>query len=516
MRWLPTVKYGFLVGLCCASLAGCGGSSGGSTSTGGTTEPIPPGPVADSYSAFGNLLLQVGPGEGVLANDKDAVSVTPGTLSTDLGGTVTLAEDGSFTYRLAKVVNLGQTDLFHYTSRSSTGDTAQGDVQVKLLGNGYFVDPRQTSAGSGTEADPFPVVASVPALSQYKVVFVRVGDRTVQHVVPPAFTTSGTGGPFVDDAGVTKLLGCSNDFTLSNSFLGRFSSELSPDSTASSADQVKSTFVNPPSTDFVDGLGIASGSSLPVVQIDASASESAFVIENFGALVNAPGADLADGLHSFFYCSFVNDGAKTAAASGILVEPATKFQVLVVRHCTFSHLSTGIACGSGLTGSMAGLASGVYIDSATVDHDLGDFPASVLFMVSNAPAPVKITNVTVTNSLAARSVAVGTLTATAPLSVEIDGLASPGSGIILGGFSGDVSVKNSVMSSCTVDNVSDSQNMNVTLAANTVTGDVNLAQNLTTPQVAFMLVKQLSQLTAVNTIGGSVNLNSTTAIVESP
>ncbi|MCB4820356.1 putative Ig domain-containing protein [Roseicella aerolata] len=99
-----------------------------------TLAELLPGPTAaaDSFQAEEDSPITVGAAQGLLANDSGsgALAVTAGTLATALGGSVTIATDGSFTYSPA--ANANGTDSFSYTVTDALGRTTTGTATIEV------------------------------------------------------------------------------------------------------------------------------------------------------------------------------------------------------------------------------------------------------------------------------------------------------------------------------------------------------------------------------------------------
>ena len=99
-----------------------------------TLVPLPPTAGNDAYTTTVTNLLTVNASNGVLANDADvnssSLTVTPQTTTAGLlGGTLTLAADGSFSYQAPLIP--GQ-DQFSYTITNGNGDPATGTITIDV------------------------------------------------------------------------------------------------------------------------------------------------------------------------------------------------------------------------------------------------------------------------------------------------------------------------------------------------------------------------------------------------
>jgi VCBS repeat-containing protein len=106
-----------------------------------------PTAVSDAFAGNEDAILQVA-GEGVLGNDfdidvpKDVLTVVnPGQITTDLGATVTIASDGTFSYDPTSSAALqsladGQSDLdrFRYTVGDGTTTSNEATVRISVSG----------------------------------------------------------------------------------------------------------------------------------------------------------------------------------------------------------------------------------------------------------------------------------------------------------------------------------------------------------------------------------------------
>lgn len=138
-----------------------------------------PDAVDDSYTAIGNVGINVGASDGVLANDAgDLISLlgfgdTAGTASatttngfntitTSNGSTVLLRADGSFTFESA--AGYRGTDTFFYTIQNGFG-TEVGQVDIVINDVVWFIDNSAVGTNAGTRTNPFTSLATFNALN---------------------------------------------------------------------------------------------------------------------------------------------------------------------------------------------------------------------------------------------------------------------------------------------------------------------------------------------------------------
>jgi len=130
-------------------------------------------PIArpDSYTATGNVRIQVPAGSGVLANDSDpdgvgpAISATAGTFLSAQGGNVVLSADGSFTYN--PPAGFEGTDTFTYTlnDNDTPNNTDTGTVSITVSGMIWFINNNVGSSGDGRLTSPFKTLADFQAVN---------------------------------------------------------------------------------------------------------------------------------------------------------------------------------------------------------------------------------------------------------------------------------------------------------------------------------------------------------------
>ncbi len=159
----------------------------------------PPTAAADTYASRGNTVLTVAAASGVLANDSDAdgtiAGATAETVSSTLGGSVTIASDGSFTYLPPVGVGNAATpvaDGFAYTVRDDDGATTAGNVTVNLGQVIWYVDGAQ--AGDGRSSSAFETLDDAVAEADAgDIIYVSGGPYLGSIVVPAGVELVGSG-----------------------------------------------------------------------------------------------------------------------------------------------------------------------------------------------------------------------------------------------------------------------------------------------------------------------------------
>jgi uncharacterized repeat protein (TIGR01451 family) len=125
----------------------------------------------DSYTATGNVRIQVPAGSGVLANDSDpdgvgpAITATAGSFSSAQGGDVVLAADGSFTYN--PPAGFEGSDSFTYTlnDNDTPNNTDTGTVNITVSGMIWFINNNAGVSGDGRLTNPFKTLADFQAVN---------------------------------------------------------------------------------------------------------------------------------------------------------------------------------------------------------------------------------------------------------------------------------------------------------------------------------------------------------------
>ena len=138
---------------------------------------LPPMAGDDAYDSTGNVGINVAVGSGLLINDNDpdsvgAITVTAETVASGMGGSATLAADGSFTYD--PPAGFTGMDTFSYTLNDNdpmTNMTDTGTVTITVVDMIWFIDNNVAGPGTGTLADPFAAIATyegsgLPAASE--------------------------------------------------------------------------------------------------------------------------------------------------------------------------------------------------------------------------------------------------------------------------------------------------------------------------------------------------------------
>lgn len=156
------------------------GTGGAKTSTGSVSITVKhpnPVPVNPTYSgAIGNTELSVGVAVSgspdveqtgsVLPKpaeepDGSALSVTPETIATAQGGSVSMKEDGTFTYQPPAGFENGN-DTFPYQENDTRGGKATGTATIKVdNARVWYVNDKLGSNGDGESNSPFNVLSAV-------------------------------------------------------------------------------------------------------------------------------------------------------------------------------------------------------------------------------------------------------------------------------------------------------------------------------------------------------------------
>jgi len=112
--------------------------------------------TTDSYTATGNIQIDINATDGVLMNDLGD-NLTAVVNTTTGNGTLNLSSDGSFTYES----NAGytDTDVFTYDLTNGFG-TQTCNAEIVVSNTIWFVDDDGAVDGTGTYTNPFPTIAA--------------------------------------------------------------------------------------------------------------------------------------------------------------------------------------------------------------------------------------------------------------------------------------------------------------------------------------------------------------------
>src|SRR5215207_7097660 len=119
-----------------------------------TTTPVA---IDDTYSAIGNVQINVPAASGLTSNDSDPdggpVVAVAGTTTSTQGGDVSVNADGSFTYNPPAGFEGG--DTFSYTINGASAPSNTATATVNVAGMIWFVDAAAASGGDGRLTTPF-------------------------------------------------------------------------------------------------------------------------------------------------------------------------------------------------------------------------------------------------------------------------------------------------------------------------------------------------------------------------
>jgi len=167
---------------------GCGSDNNDFVLT--TTNPVAaPVAVDDSYNALGNTTLTADVESGVLSNDTlNNGSITAFDATTANGGTVTVADNGSFTYN--PPVGFVGSDSFGYTLTGPGGkSSATATISISKL---YWYVDNTSVGGDGTFTSPFSTLAdAVNQAAVNETIYVLFGDGTSTGLSGPVTLKTG-------------------------------------------------------------------------------------------------------------------------------------------------------------------------------------------------------------------------------------------------------------------------------------------------------------------------------------
>ena len=197
-----TLAIGLLVGA--TLLTGCGSSENFVVTNNNGVIPAPIC-VDDAYSTNANATLTVNAANGVLANDtpNGATLTFQGTSAN--GGTITGAQDGSFTY--VPPASFTGSDTFTYTLGNSGGVvTCTVTITVNAV-NGFFVDAANgnDTTGSFTGGLPYASIqAAVTAAGTNQDIVVLPGTYTGNVTLLNGQRLLGSGSSLITPQGAVR------------------------------------------------------------------------------------------------------------------------------------------------------------------------------------------------------------------------------------------------------------------------------------------------------------------------
>ena len=215
-----TLAIGLLVGA--TLLTGCGSSENFVVTNNNGVIPAPIC-VDDAYSTNANATLTVNAANGVLANDTPNGATLTFQATSANGGTITGAQDGSFTY--VPPASFTGSDTFTYTLGGSGGVvTCTVTITVNAV-NGFFVDAANgnDTTGSFTGGLPYASIqAAVTAAGTNQDIVVLPGTYTGNVTLlngqrllgsgSSLITPQGAVRPVLNGAGITLADGNTIDF----------------------------------------------------------------------------------------------------------------------------------------------------------------------------------------------------------------------------------------------------------------------------------------------------------------
>ncbi|HEX5308817.1 MAG TPA: Ig-like domain-containing protein [Solirubrobacteraceae bacterium] len=302
--------------------SGAGGAKTSSSSVAITVAHPNPPPTNPTYSgAIGNTEFSVGVAgsgpdvqvsgsvlPGTTEADGSTLKATAGAIVTEHGGSVSMKEDGTFTYQPPAGYD-NASDSFKYTETDSAGGKATGTATIKISGaRVWYVNDAEAPSGNGESNSPFKALSSVESASTGSgdVVFLYKGSATY------------TGG--IELKAQQTLEGQSQGLTVESHALV-------------AASGANPTITN--ATAEAPGVSLASGDTVHGITVESSAGDGIK-----GAGVNGE-------------VTLTNDTIKGGAEDGIDLIPASSGTLtLDVAQDTISRQHTwaiGLTSGSGAT-----------------------------------------------------------------------------------------------------------------------------------------------------------------------
>ena len=158
-RCLLLAAVGALLNL---GISGCGNSEEFVFTQGAVVNPnVPPTANLDNYLSVGNAPLTIPAARGVLANDEvNGGSISSFQSTGTAGGTVQLADDGSFTYN--PPFGFTGNDTFSYTLANSAGESST-TVTISMQNLAFFVDNTAPDGGDGSFNSRFNMISQATA-----------------------------------------------------------------------------------------------------------------------------------------------------------------------------------------------------------------------------------------------------------------------------------------------------------------------------------------------------------------
>ena len=310
---------------------------------------VAPVAIGDSYTTVGNTPLQVGgtapatpyvsSATSIFGNDSGPGTLTTsvGTVATTLGGSVTIAANGSFLY--TPKVNTTGADTFTYVLTDGNGVTSAAvTVTVTASGMVWYVDGSAATNGNGEAATPFNTLASAStAHAAGNTIFLK------------------SGGTATTTPGVISLKANSTLWGQGTS-LPAISAITIQNTTATSKPKLTGTVTLAGNSVTVSSLDINTGT---VLGITNSGTTTGALIENSVTVTTTTGTavSLANAGGTFTFLSVSSNGA----ASGIALNTVTG---------TFSVTGVATTAGSGgtIAASTANAISLITVSSASFSN----------------------------------------------------------------------------------------------------------------------------------------------------
>lgn len=334
-------------------------------------------PVAidDAYITAGHVGRSVA-APGLLANDFDpdnngsapelvVAAASVGTFATTLGGSITIAADGSFSYE--PPVNFHRTiDTYTYTVQDNDGQTSTGLFKIALGRRVWFVDDAHPGTNAGTLANPFVgfTTGNVNGTS-------GTGDRDADGDI--IYMRTGTHVAQIELEPGEWLYGEGEDLTLDGQ-------------------QIVAAGTDPVVTSSAHGVILSSNNTVRGFTVGNTAAGSFDIIgANFGTLtasnlvLNGTGGALS--LTTGAVAASFDSLASTSGTTGMLLSAVTG-NLSVAGATSFSTTAKGIEVSGGSTASLAFNAT----VGITVSNGFGIFASSGTLGFTGSSNTVAATN----------------------------------------------------------------------------------------------------------------------------